>query len=232
VTTGRHVVALGGGGFSDHGPGDPIDDYILSLTGAVRPRVLFVPTASGDAAGYVERFHDAFAPVAETRHLSLFRREVADLDDVLLDADVVYVGGGSTANLLAIWRLHGLDVAVIRAHARGAVLCGPSAGALCWFSGGITDSFGPGRRVLGDGLGLLEGRFCPHYDSEPWRAAEVADLAVAAGPVYACDDDAALPFVDGSLHRAVSSRPGATAYLVQAEGGAPTATALPVHALR
>jgi dipeptidase E len=155
----RHIVAMGGGGFSS---GDAeshrLDDYVLDLTGEGSPRVCFVATASGDADSYIVRFYEAFpADRCRPSHLSLFRRTVIDLRRFILDQDVVYVGGGNTANLLAVWRAHGLDVILREAWTRGVVLCGLSAGALCWFEGGTTDSFGPELAPLKDGLGLLAG---------------------------------------------------------------------------
>ncbi|MGZ0149390.1 Type 1 glutamine amidotransferase-like domain-containing protein [Kribbella sp. WER1] len=127
------VVALGGGGFSMEPDNPLLDDYVLSLVPAGRkPRVCFVPTASGDSEGYAERFLAAFAPErAEASVLSLFKRSVADLNAFVMEQDVVYVGGGNTANLLAVWRLHGLDTALEKAYRAGVVMAGISAGMNC-----------------------------------------------------------------------------------------------------
>lgn len=127
-----HLVAMGGGGFSMNDGASALDRYVLDLAGRARPNVCFVPTASGDADGYVDRFRRAFERLdCTTGHLSLFRRTGADLADELADQDVIYVGGGSTANLLALWRLHGLDTALAaRAAAGDLVVCGLSAGAV------------------------------------------------------------------------------------------------------
>src|SRR5690606_2426677 len=147
-----------------------IDDHLLDLTGAATPRVCFVPTASGDADSYVERFESAFAGRARTSVLSLFCRDPWGYRDpkMLLEQDVVYVGGGSTANLLAVWRLHGVPELLAEAAARGTVLAGISAGMNCWFESSSTDSFGP-LAALDDGLGILAGSACPHYLGEPDR---------------------------------------------------------------
>lgn len=163
------IIAMGGGGFSMEPENPLLDEYVLSLTGKKRPSVCFVPTASGDAEGYVERFHAAFAERADTAVLRLFRRSEADLAAFVAGQDVVYVGGGNTANMLAVWRIHGLDATLRSAWRRGTILCGLSAGALCWFAGGVTDSFGERLAPLHDGLGLLPGSFCPHYDGKPLR---------------------------------------------------------------
>jgi dipeptidase E len=198
-------------------PDNPLlDDYLLALTGASVPRVCFIPTASGDADGYIERFEKSFADRAETSVLSLFRRS-GDLAELLAEQDAVYVGGGSTANLLALWRLHGLDRLLVEAGRRGTVLAGISAGMNCWFEGSVTDSFGTDPLLpLADGLGLVPGSACPHYDGEPLREPTYRGLVAtgALDPGYAVDDCCALLFEDGVLQEAVSSRPGARAFRV------------------
>lgn len=217
----RHVVALGGGGFSDWaGAVTPLDRFILSLAPREEPRVCFVPTASGDAALYVERFYAAFSQIpCRPSHLSLFGPPYPRLPEKLLEQDVIYVGGGSTANMLAIWRLHGIDPILRRAWERGVVLCGISAGSLCWFEGGVTDSFGP-LRALPDGLRLLPGSNCPHYDSErdrrPTYQRAIAEGLIPAG--IAADDGVALHFTGIDLVDVVSERPGAAAYRVERDG--------------
>ena len=230
------VFAMGGGGFSMEPDNSLLDDFLLSLAPPGRlPRICFVPTASGDAAGYVERFVEAFPAVrAETSVLSLFKREHADLRGVLRDQDVVYVGGGNTANLLALWRLHGLDTILREAVASGVVLAGLSAGMNCWFEASVTDSFGgDGLHPLRDGLGLLEGSACPHYDGEELRRPTYLEL-VGAGRLpggFAVDDGCGLVFRDGKLVEAVSSRPGARAFRVDRSGDGACETPLEVRYL-
>ena len=229
----RLIVAMGGGGFSDE-PGNPLlDDFVLGLTGKSRPRVCFVPTASGDSDGYVKRFYDAFPPErAEASHLALFRRAVPDLRAFVLAQDVVYVGGGNTVNLLAVWRAHGLDSVLREAWEAGVVLCGLSAGGLCWFAGGSTDSFGNGLAPLRDGLGLLPGSFCPHYDSEAERLASFQRFVADGLPSgYAADDGAGLYFIGEKMTEAVASRPTARAYRVERGQEGVTETALPTRLL-
>ena len=224
---------MGGGGFSeDADHGRLMDDFVLGLTGRDTPRVCFVPTASGDAEGYIERFHAAFGGGrAAPSHLSLFRREVDDLAGFLLEQDVIYVGGGNTANLLAIWRLHGVDAILAEAWRRGVVLCGLSAGGLCWFEGGTTDSFG-GIAPLHDGLGLLPGSFCPHYDSEPLRRPQYHRFVADGLPAgYAADDAAALRFEGRELAEAVVSSADARAFRVQLDGARVVEQALPCRSL-
>ncbi len=225
----RNIVALGGGGFGGARGDRAIDDFVLGLAGGVRPAVCFVPTASGDADTYVVRFHAAFPPDrARATHLPLFARDTRNLRDHLLGQDVIYVGGGNTVNMLAIWRAHGVDAALRDAWEAGVVMAGMSAGALCWFEGGITDSYGA-VDGLPDGLGLLPGSMCPHFDSEPGRRPVylrlVAEGALPAG--IAADDDCALHFLGTSLAEAVSARDGAGAYRIDASGESP----LPVRRL-
>jgi len=201
-------------------PDNPLlDDFVLDLArsarGRDRPRVCFVPTASGDADGYVARFYEAFARRSEASHLALFNRTVVDLERFLLEQDVVYVGGGNTANLLAVWRTHGVDRLLARAWSEGTVLTGLSAGSICWFEGGTTDSFGPLAALRG-GLALLPGSHSPHYDSEPERRPTyhrlIADGSLPDG--HAADDGAALVFRGTELVEVVASRPKARAYRV------------------
>jgi peptidase E len=227
----EHIVALGGGGFSMEPDNPLLDDYVLTLARSPRPRVCFVPTASGDSESYCLRFYEAFAPRnCLPTHLPLFKRRNADLRALVLSQDVIYVGGGNTANLLAIWRMHGLDAILGDALAQSVVLCGISAGSLCWFEGGTTDSFGPALAPLRDGLGFLPGSNSPHYDGEAQRRPTYHRL-VADGslpPGYAADDGCALHFVDGRLHRCVSSRANAGAYRVERRGNAAEETRLEV----
>jgi len=219
--TQRTVVAMGGGGFSMEPDNTLLDDHVLELArrsrGHARPRVCFLATASGDAAGYIADFYAAFAGRAEATHLALFVRTVDDIGGFLLDQDVVYVGGGNTENMLAIWRVHGVDRALRLAWEAGVVMTGLSAGSLCWFETGTTDSFGKGLAALSGGLGLIPGSHAPHYDGEPTRRPLyqrlVADGVLPDG--YAADDGAALVFAGTALTEVVASRPEALGYRVE-----------------
>jgi dipeptidase E len=217
------IVALGGGGFSMERDSSLLDDYVLSLTGAARPRVCFLPTASGDADHYVVRFYRRFSPCCEASHLSLFRRDQGtdgvedDLATHLLGQDLIYVGGGNMLSMLGAWRAHGLDAILRKAWRRGIVLCGPSAGSLCWFEQALSAFHGAPRIVRG--LGFLPYSNCVHYDAEPERRAEYQRF-VADGmrPGFAAEDGVALHFRGTSLERAVSSRPNGGAFLVERDG--------------
>lgn len=225
--TRRQIIAMGGGGFSMEPDNPLLDDFVLAATGRERPRVCFLPTASGDAEGYIGRFHDAFAGRAEPSHLTLFHREVDDIEGFLCAQHLIYVGGGNTANMLAVWRVHGVDRAIRDAYRRGVVLTGVSAGAVCWFEAAVSDSFGP-LSPLRDGLGLLPGTCAPHYDGDPERRPAFARLLRDGLPAgYGVDDGAALHFVDEGLREVVASRGEARAYRVELTGE----TALPAHFL-
>jgi dipeptidase E len=217
VTPERNIVAIGGAAFADEAA--PLLAFLLGRARAERPRVVFLPTASGDAREAVVRFYEAFARFdCRVAHVELFGRpERERVERALLGADVVYVGGGNTANMLAIWRVHGVDTVLRRAWERGVVLGGTSAGANCWFEACTPDSFGP-IVPLEDGLGFLRGSFCPHYDAEPDRRPTYLRL-VAAGfpPGYAAEDGAALHFRGLELVEAVAAG-GARALRVGSDG--------------
>jgi dipeptidase E len=221
---GRRIVAMGGGGFLMEPENPLLDAFVLSLARSHQPRVCYLGTASGDPERDVAAFYRAFSALeCRPSDLGLFERRVADLRAFLLEQDVVYVGGGSTANLLAVWRVHGLDRILADAWAAGIVLCGVSAGMNCWFEACVTDSFDLGRLApLHDGLGFLPGSACPHFDGEEQRRPVFHGL-VGSGELaggWAADDGAALVFAGTELAEVVASRPGAAGYRVtrSAEG--------------
>lgn len=221
MTVNTHIVALGGGGFSVEPENTWLDDYLLALTGAESVRVCFIPTASGDSEVYLERFYKAFEGRAQASHLGLFKRSLKDLRAYLLSQDLIYVGGGNTANMMAVWRVHGVDAILREAYAQGTVLCGVSAGALCWFDCGVTDSFGAGLAPLKDGLGLISGSHCPHYDGEELRKPQYRHFIESGQlpPGIAADDDVALHYLNGELFECVSAKPEGRAYRVFLEAG-------------
>ncbi|HEU5142700.1 MAG TPA: peptidase E [Solirubrobacterales bacterium] len=219
-TTPRQIVAFGGGGFSMESGNPLLDDYVLALSGAERPRVCFLPTASGDADHYVVRFYRAFpAGRCEPSHVSLFRREQgpADLREHLLSQDLIYVGGGSVVSMLGAWRAHGIDRMLREAWERGVVLCGLSAGSLCWFAEALTGFHGEPRRI--EGLGLLPFSNCVHYEpGSSRRSAYRAHLTAGMCPGYAAEDGAALHFTGTELSSVVASRPDARGYRLDTVG--------------
>src|SRR5215212_7215193 len=204
----RHIVGLGGGGDT---PAQTMRlyDHVLALTGKERPRLLYVPTAI---------FYERFARRCEGSVLKTFPWPPEDLREVVLAQDAVVVSGGNTANMLAIWRVHGIDAALREAWEQGVVLFGASAGMICWFEHGVTDSFGPQLESMAC-LGWLRGSACPHYDGEERRRPryrELVDGGLADG--IAADDGVGLHYVGTELREVVTCRPGAAAYRVTREG--------------
>ena len=216
----RQIVAFGGGGFSMEGGNPLLDDYVAALAGKPRPRVCFLPSASGDADHYIVRFYRAFqGDRFEASHISLFRREQgpADLRGHLLSQDLIYVGGGSVISLLGVWRAHGVDQILREAWEAGVVLCGLSAGSLCWFAEGVSGFHGEPRRVRG--LGLLPWSNCVHYERRgSTRAAFHRFLGEGMATGYAAEDSAALHFTGTELSAVVASRSSARCFRVMADG--------------
>ncbi|HEX4186756.1 MAG TPA: peptidase E [Solirubrobacteraceae bacterium] len=218
----RLIFAMGGGGFAMEPANPLLDEFILDLVGAKEPRILFLPTASGDANAQINAFRARFADrMCVPEHLSLFRLRDArrPLRETVLEQEIIYVGGGSMRNLLAIWQAHGLDRLLLEAWRRGTVLAGLSAGAMCWFQGGVTCS--SGRPAPFEGLALLDGSLTVHADGEPerlpvWLRA-VRDGILPGG--WALDDGVGLLFRGRRPARLVSSRPGAGALRVDAIAG-------------
>jgi peptidase E len=197
--------------------------------------VCFIPTATGDQPEAIVQFYSRLAgSPADGTHLALLNRTVADIRSFLLSQDVIWVGGGNTANMLAVWRVHGVDEVLREAWDAGILLCGGSAGSLCWFECGTTDSFDLNQLApLHDGLGFLPGSHCPHYDGEAQRRPLYHRL-VADGfpPGYAIDDDAAVHFVDTDVAEVVTARSGATAYRVERRDGQVAETPLVARQIR
>jgi dipeptidase E len=216
----RQIVAFGGGGFSMESGNPLLDDYVLGLAQAERPRVCFLPSASGDADHYIVRFYRAFsAHRCEATHISLFRREQgpSDLRRHLLSQDLIYVGGGSVVSLLGVWRAHGIDSILREAWESGVVLCGLSAGSLCWFAEAVSGFHGEPKRLRG--LGLLPFSNCVHYERGSGRGeAYRSFLREGMCGGYAAEDGAALHFRGEELNRVVASRPQARGYRLDVAG--------------
>ena len=197
----KQIVAMGGGGFSMEAENPLLDQYILGLAEKEKPRVCFLPTASGDSDRYIVRFYSAFLkfPCIPT-HLSLFQLPTADLRSFVLEQDIIYVGGGNTRSLLALWGEWEIDQILREAWEAGIVLAGLSTGSICWFEEGVTNSV-PGSLNPLRCLGFLKGSHCPHYDGEAERRPAYQRL-LSEGLIsegYAADDGVGLHFVGGSL---------------------------------
>ena len=220
---------MGGGGFSMEPDNPVLDQYVLAQARKRTPSVCFLATASGDADGYIAKFYAAFsAHRCRPTHVSLFGR-TPDLKQALLTQDVIYVGGGNTRSMLATWREWDLPRLLRRAWSTGTVLAGVSAGAMCWFTTGVTDSRADRLAAL-PCLGFLSGTCCPHFDGEPERRPALHRLVAArvVTQALALDDGAAAHFVDRQLSQVVTSRPNAGAYHVRRNGSRAVEIALPV----
>lgn len=237
----RRILATSGGFLATDRwgvmrPGPMLIDA-LGRTGADRPRVCLVMTASGDDASYLARSYAALASVGcDVDHLALFTMPNREPEEILGSSDLIWVGGGSVANLLAIWRLHGVDTAMREAWERGAILAGVSAGSICWHVGGPTDSFGPSLQVVDNALALLPYGNGVHYDSEEQRR-PLLQSAVAAQTLptsYATDDRIGIWYEGDEAVEIVTDRPdsdthtGPAAYRVERIAGEAVETRLPV----
>jgi peptidase E len=213
----RQIIALGGGGDTPAQSG-LLWSYVLDVVGKGRPRMLYVPTAIGDSEAGIVSFYDRFARRAEASHLLTFPYPPDDLRGLILSQDAICVSGGNTANMLAIWKAHGIDLLLREAWESGTVLWGASAGMICWFEAGVTDSFGP--RLTGmDCLGFLPGSACPHYDGEELRRPRYHELVAGGFPEgIAADDGVAVRYAGAEIAEIVTCRPGAGAYRVTREG--------------
>jgi peptidase E len=210
----RQIFAMGGGGFSMEPENPLLDDYILNLEEKSNPKIAFIATASGDAQDYIDRFYASFETKKCTpSHLSLFKGNQLALEDFILSQDIVYVGGGNTRSMLRLWKKWGLDTILKNAYQKGVILSGLSAGAICWFEEGLTDSI-PGALSKLDCLGFLKGSNCPHFDGEVARQ-EAYKAKIVLGemkPGIACDDGVGLHYVNEKLEAIVSSRAKGLAY--------------------
>jgi peptidase E len=214
------IIAIGGAAFSAEPRNLALDKYLLTQTGKARPKVLMIPTATGDAPLYVAKFYAAYAALdAVPKHLPFFER-TPDLRSLVLDQDAVFIGGGNTKSMLAVWREWGLPEILKEADETGIVLGGVSAGAICWFQQGVTDSWEDRLRPL-DCMGLLAGSCCPHYDGEVERRPAYHHLletgSIAGG--YAIEDGVAAHFKNGRLARVVTKKAGSSAFYVSVVNG-------------
>jgi peptidase E len=216
----RQIVAIGGLG--EDGSAGVLVRFVLELTGKERPRVCLVPTASAEKPELMISFYEELSGYADCSHVSFFPWPPDGLRDVVLSQDALFVSGGNTANMLAIWRAHGFEQIVREAWEQGVVLAGSSAGMICWFEAGVTDSYGPQLGGMRDGLGFLPGSACPHYDGEE-RRRPVYQQLVAGGfpPGIAADDAVGLHYVGTELREVVSARDDARAYRVKPDSETP-----------
>jgi dipeptidase E len=220
------IVPFGGGKFCEGAA-----EFLVGLTGKVRPRALYIGTASAEDPGSTLRMYDEFQPLADVSRLEFFPWPPDDLRSTVLDQDLIFVGGGNTANMLAIWRLHGVDELLREALEAGIVLTGSSAGGICWFEHGVTDSFGPQLGPM-DCLGFLGGSFCPHWDDEENRRPVYHGLLKDGFPAgYAADAGVGLHFVNGELREAITCDEGSNAYRLELRDGEIVEETIPARPL-
>jgi dipeptidase E len=213
----RHIVGLGGGGDTAEQTAR-LYDYVLAVSGKERPRLLYVPTAVAEHPDAIVGFYDRLRGKGELSHLTTFPWPPAGLRELILSQDSICVSGGNTANMLAIWRVHGIDALLREAWENGVVLWGASAGMICWFEAGVTDSFGPQLAGM-DCLGFLPGSACPHYDGEERRRPRYRELVDDGFPEgVAADDGVGIHYVGTEIAEVVTCRPGAAAYRVARDG--------------
>lgn len=228
-----HIVAIGGAAIESGSPDIGLYRYLVDLTGKSNPRIAYIPTACGEKSEAVANFSARMAEVGcQCSWLSFFAPHTSDLRGYLLGQDLVYVGGGNTKSMLALWREWGVDRFLREASQNGTVLAGLSAGSICWFEQGITDSI-PGPLTALPCLGFLKGSNCPHYDSESERRPQYMRM-VATGELMegvAADDGVGLHFENGELSRAVTSRPTGRAFRVFRNGDGAAESPLDVHRL-
>ena len=216
----KQIVPIGGGGFYRDPDNLELEKYVLRLTGAERPRVAFVPTASGEPDHYAASFYAAFLKLGCQPAVLNFFKRTPELRAFLLNQDLIYVGGGNTKSMLAVWRDWGAIEILREAWEVGIVLTGVSAGAICWFEQGLTDSFSDKLRPL-DCLGFLPGSCCPHYDGEPQRRPSYHELLakdeIRAG--VAIEDWTGVHYIGTERHKVIASKRSARAYDIRAVSG-------------
>ena len=211
----RNIIAIGGGGFGANPGQGIIEDYILKQTRKKNPRICFIPTATGDNEAYKVNFYSTFTNLnCYPSHLDFFKR-TPDLNELILNQDAIFVGGGNTKSMLAVWKEWGLDKILKKAYLNGTVMSGVSAGAICWFQNGITDSWASNLKMM-PCLNFVKGTCCPHYDEEPERKPAVKKLLLTnkIKNVYAVDGGAALHIKDEKVFKSVIFKKNKSSYLV------------------
>jgi dipeptidase E len=224
----RQIIPIGGGGFYRDPENLKLEKYIIGQSGVANPRVAFIPTASGEPDHYVATFYAAFLKLGCRPSVLTFFKRTPDLRVFLLNQDVIYVGGGNTKSLLAVWRDWGVEEVLQEAWHSGIVLTGVSAGAICWFEQGLADSFSDGLRPLAC-LGILPGSCCPHYDGEAERRPALHRLLlsgeISAG--IAIEDWTGVHFRGTEIYKVVTAKRGARAYSMRAVYGSLQEVPLP-----
>ena len=211
----KHIIAIGGGGFGRNLKSNSIEEYILNTSGSDNPRVCFLPTATGDNDSYIVRFYSVFTRLNCTpTHIDFFKRTI-DINDHIMKQDIVFVGGGNTKSMLAVWGDWGMNNILKKAYERGVVMSGVSAGAICWFTSGVTDSWENELQIL-PCLDFIKGTCCPHYDEEPSRIPYVRKILKEnkVSNCFSIEGGSALHFIDGKPFKNISFKGEKNSYNV------------------
>ena len=211
----KHIIAIGGGGFNRKNSSYLIEEYILNLTKKDSPKICFLPTATGDDNSYIVRFYSIFSHLnCKPSHIEFFKR-TTDLKQHIMEQDVVFVGGGNTKSMLAIWDDWGMSEILNDAYNEGVIMSGVSAGAICWFTRGITDSWDNELRML-PCLDFIRGTCCPHYDEEPSRIPYVKKILLEekVNNCFSIEGGSAMHFIDGKPFKNVSFKKNKNTYNV------------------
>ena len=214
----RQIIAIGGGGFGREIKDLKIEKYIVEQCRSENPNICFIPTATGDDQGYIDNFYKAFDSLScKTSHIDFFKRTI-NLEDHIKDQDIFFIGGGNTKSMLAVWRDWGLEKLLYNAYKKGAILSGVSAGAICWFQNGITDSWSASLKVI-PCMNIIRGSCCPHYDEEPERKPTVKKLLSTKKfkNIFAIDGGAALHIKDESIYKSIVFKEDKSAYQVSVD---------------
>ena len=215
----RQVIAIGGGGFGRTQESNLIEQYILDQTSKTKPKICFIPTATGDLDSYIVNFYSVFTKLkCEPSHISFFKRTI-DLQAHIQKQDAIFVGGGNTKSMLAVWRDWGLDLILKDAYDRGVVMSGVSAGAICWFEGGLTDSWVSDLKMM-ECMNFIPGNCAPHYDEEPERRPATKQFLEnkSIDFMYGIEGGAALHFVDEIPNSTIQFKKNKYAYKVTLDG--------------
>ena len=216
----KQIICIGGGGFGRNPKQRIIEKYIIDQSNTSTPKVLFIPTASAEDKSYIVNFYSCFSELnCSPSHINFFQR-TPRIEGIINKADVIYVGGGNTKSMLAVWKEWKLDKLLMKAYNRGTVLSGVSAGAICWFDTGITDSWASNLNVI-DCMGILSGSCCPHYNSEQDRRPSVHKFIKdkKLSSVYAIEDGAAMHFKNDNPYKNLSFIKDSKVFMVEENGG-------------
>ena len=229
----RQVIAIGGGGFGRTQDSNLIEKFILDQTGKKKPKTCFIPTATGDLDPYIVNYYSVFSKLdCDPSHISFFKRTI-DLEEHILKQDAIFVGGGNTKSMLAVWKEWGLDLILKKAYEQGILMSGVSAGAICWFEAGLTDSWASELKMM-ECMNFIPGSCAPHYDEEPERRPAtkkfLEDQSISF--MYGIEGGAALHFIDEQPRSTIRFAQNKNAYKVTLESNKMNESAYPATELK